>query len=104
MKGRELSDGDIRNIIEAYIKYEGNKVHVQEAIGTGYSTVNRYVKLWQAGRLKVEGLPEPRSFGLAHEVRDAPTVKKLRDDYAAVRVRGMRCNGRLRSYGKHYRG
>lgn len=85
MKGRELGDGDIRNIIEAYIKYEGNKVHVQEAIGTGYSTVNRYVKLWQAGGLKIEGLPEPRSFGLAHEVRDAPTVKKLRDDYAAVR-------------------
>lgn len=85
MKGRELSDGDIRNIIEAYIRYEGNKVHVQDATGAGYSTVNRYVKFWQAGRLEIEGLPEPKSFGMAHEVRDAPTVKKLRDDYASTR-------------------
>lgn len=85
MRGRELSDGDIRNIIEAYIRYEGNKVHVQDATGAGYSTVNRYVKFWQAGRLEIEGLPEPKSFGMAHEVRDAPTVKKLRDDYASTR-------------------
>ena len=85
MKGRELSDGDIRNIIEAYIRYEGNKVHVQDATGAGYSTVNRYVKFWQAGRLEIEGLPKPKSFGMAHEVRDAPTVKKLRDDYASTK-------------------
>jgi hypothetical protein len=86
VKGRELGDEDIRGIIEAYIRCEGNKVHVQDVTGAGYSTVNRYVKLWQEGRLEIKGLPEVRLFGLAHEVRDAPTVKRLKDEHRAIKL------------------
>lgn len=52
-----LTDDQILEIIESYIRNRGNYAHTALETSRAYNVVQRYIKLWRAGTLPFEGAP-----------------------------------------------
>ncbi len=85
MKKGALRDEDIRRIVNAYIQHEGNKVHTHEATGYSYHSVDKYSRLWEEGKLGIEGVPDPIDFKPPREVGESGRVRKVMGENVALR-------------------